>query len=99
MFDNLILVNTKTGLTVRIGDKVTDFRGEEWSVASNYGDRSRTLQALPIHTGPETVQIRESGYSESGYAVVTQDDEDWDGWDVERDEDNQMMAKEFLLIR
>lgn len=42
--------------------------------SADYGDRSHTDQALPVHGRLETVTIRESGYSASGYAIDDEDD-------------------------
>lgn len=54
---------------------------------ANYGDRGRTPQALPLKGEVEEVQVCESAYSDSGYAVAGDDDYE--------DEDYEP----FLLIR
>lgn len=41
---------------------------------ADYGDRGRTEQALAIKGRIETVEIEESGYSVSGFAIKTEDD-------------------------
>lgn len=43
-------------------------------VTADYGDRSHTAQALPIRGQLETVTVRESGYSASGFAIEDEDD-------------------------
>ena len=55
-------------------------------ITADYGDRCHTEQALPLRGDCDTVTIRESGYSASGYAI---DDEGVDG----EDEDT------YLVIR
>ncbi len=44
--------------------------------ASNYGDRGRTQQAHGLRGHAEEVQLCESGYSDSGYAVADEEDDD-----------------------
>lgn len=58
-----------------------------------YGDYHRTQQALPI-TGRDirTVTICESGYSNSGFAIVEDEDEGYDGVDADGDDEK------FLVI-
>lgn len=46
--------------------------------ASNYGDRGGTQQAHRIRARFEQVQVTESGYSDSGYAVADDGDIDDD---------------------
>lgn len=46
--------------------------------SSDYGDRSRTEQAHPIRGRVEEVTLRDSAYSNSGYAVADGDDDDDD---------------------
>ena len=41
--------------------------------ASNYGDRARTQQAHAIKGECEPATLRESGYSDSGWAVDEED--------------------------
>lgn len=48
--------------------------------AANYGDRGRTQQAIPIRGELEEMPLRESGYSDSGYALA-ESDEDWNDGD------------------
>lgn len=55
--------------------------------SSNYGDRGRTEQAHALSGDADLVTLRKSGYSESGYAVV-EDDEDAQAA-AERDDDSQ----------
>lgn len=43
---------------------------------ADYGDRSHTMQALRIYGDFEEVRIRESRYSESGFAIETLGDYD-----------------------
>lgn len=59
--------------------------------STDYGDYIRTQQALPLRGELDTVTIRETAYSRSGFAVV-EPDEDGDLIDDESDET-------FLLIR
>ena len=44
-------------------------------IAINYGDRSSTMQAIPA-TNVGQAFIKESGYSDSGYRIVEEGDED-----------------------
>lgn len=44
--------------------------------STDYGDRGRTAQALPLRGETEEVLIEESGYSNSGYAIKTDDEDD-----------------------
>jgi hypothetical protein len=46
---------------------------------ADYGDYHHTPQALRIRGNIEEVQIAESGYSTSGFAVVEADDAEEDG--------------------
>lgn len=43
---------------------------------TDYGDRAHTMQALPLTGECETVTIEKSAYSNSGYAVLSDDDFD-----------------------
>lgn len=43
---------------------------------ANYGDRAQTLQALPLRGNVESVTLQTSAYSDSGYAIVEDDEED-----------------------
>jgi hypothetical protein len=45
-------------------------------VSADYGDYSHTQQALPLKGELEPCEIRESGYSNSGYAVSDGDPDD-----------------------
>lgn len=58
--------------------------------SADYGDRSHTAQALPLRGHLETVTIRESGYSNSGFAIDDEDD-----LDASNDEDGDT----YLVIR
>lgn len=60
--------------------------------SSNYGDRGRTEQAHRLTGDADLVTLRKSGYSESGYAVVENDEDAEEA--AERDDDNQ----EFLRL-
>jgi hypothetical protein len=57
--------------------------------SADYGDYHHTPQALPLKGEAEDVTVTETGYSNSGFAVVTEEDEE-----IDYDEDEQ-----FLLIR
>ena len=57
---------------------------------ADYGDYHHTAQALPLSGGADVAAIAESAYSNSGFALVTdeeQDDEEYDG------------AAAFLVLR
>lgn len=60
-------------------------------IASDYGDRAHTEQALPLRGEVDTVTISESGYSSSGYAITDPDDDDEDSDDEDRET--------FLVLR
>lgn len=45
---------------------------------TDYGDRSHTEQALPIHGDTETVVIEKSAYSNSGFAIGEDSDDEGD---------------------
>lgn len=44
--------------------------------SANYGDYSRTMQALPLKGSVDEVTIEKSAYSNSDFAVVEYEDED-----------------------
>lgn len=44
--------------------------------STDYGDYHRTLQALPLSGDVELVHIERSAYSNSGYALVREEDYD-----------------------
>lgn len=52
--------------------------------ASDYGDHSHTEQALPIKGEVEQTMIQPSAYSDSGWAIATDDTEDEDEVESER---------------
>jgi len=43
---------------------------------TDYGDRSHTAQALPIRGKSEEVRIEKNAYSNSGFAIASEEDED-----------------------
>lgn len=47
-------------------------------LATSYGDRGRTMQVHDISGAVERVELKESGYSESGYALRDADDDEMD---------------------
>jgi hypothetical protein len=53
----------------------------------DYGDRSHTEQAIPLRGEVEDVQVTESAYSSSGYAIA------------EPDEDEEPTEDTYLVIR
>lgn len=57
--------------------------------SSNYGDRARTQQALPVRGELETVQVYKTAYSESGFAVA----------DELEDKRSSVSDEKFLLIK
>lgn len=58
---------------------------------ADYGDRGHTEQALGIRGECETVTIKESGYSNSGYAIEDERDPD-----AQNDDD---VDTTYLVIR
>lgn len=77
--------------TITVGElmqQLTDYDPSQPVIfAADYGDRSHTEQALPIKGRLEEVTVRESGYSDSGFAI---NDDDYDA-----DEDYEP----FVVIR
>jgi len=71
--------------TITVGELIERLKGEDPDAlvifTADYGDRCHTAQALPIRGRVETVTIRESGYSSSGYAVVDDGDDSRDDSD------------------
>jgi len=66
--------------------------------STNYGDYHRTQQALPIEGRDfEEVKITKSAYSNSGFAVVSQDDDD--GSFDREDDDQEDETETYLVIR
>lgn len=52
--------------------------GAQVAFSSDYGDHCHTQQAHELRGNVEQVTLRESAYSDSGWAVKD-DEEDWDG--------------------
>ena len=71
--------------TLTVGELIESLRqyDEDLPVVScvNYGDRSRTMQAVPTSELNEAY-ITSSSYSESGFAVVEDGDQDEDSESV-----------------
>ena len=88
--------NLKTITVAELMDLLADQDPDARVVFStNYGDYHRTSQALPLRGDVEEVQVKETGYSNSGFAVVEVEDDDYD-------EDGDRKAPEgetFLLLR
>ena len=62
--------------------------------STNYGDYSRTMQALPLTGDTDEVQIEKSAYSNSGFAVVREQDEEDDDCKAPADQHGK-----YLVIR
>lgn len=66
--------------TLTVKELIEVLEGEDQDAlvvfASNYGDRSRTQQVHFINGQVESDRIRSSGYSDSGYALGGEQNED-----------------------
>lgn len=63
--------------------------------STEYGDYSRTVQALPLRGEVEEVRIGKTAYSNSGFEVVTDPDVDEEGF--AEDEDGEEMPKYYVI--
>lgn len=59
--------------------------------STDYGDYSHTPQALPLRGDTEEVKVQKSAYSNSGYSVVTEEDEDF--------EEDDSQTTTYLLLK
>lgn len=66
--------------------------------ASNYGDISRTQQVHPLRGDGDMVAVRESAYSDSGYAVAEAEDLDADDDELAVHAVLEAEQAEFLLL-
>jgi hypothetical protein len=65
----------KTMTVAELKTALEDFNDEDRVVlVAPYGDRSKTLQALPVISVVNS-QIKESAYSESGFAISMDSDD------------------------
>lgn len=86
------MLRTQTVLQLR--NLLADYDDNQLvAFSSDYGDHCHTEQALPIEGYAELKLISESGYSESGYAVL---DEEPDA--EERELDDFKEPQEVLII-
>lgn len=60
--------------------------------STDYGDYCHTQQALPLKGELEEVEIKESGYSNSGFAIIEEEDRD-------DDEEPEVEGAKYLVIR
>ncbi len=71
--------------TITVSDLIKRLEGEDPDApvifTADYGDIQHTAQALRIRGNIDEVQIAESGYSHSGFAIVDLDDAEEDGID------------------
>jgi hypothetical protein len=71
--------------TITVGDLIDLLKNEDENAlvifGADYGDRSHTEQALPLKGECETVNVKETGYSNSGFAIVDEDDSDFEDGD------------------
>lgn len=86
--------NGETMRTLTVGKLIELLEGEDAEAlvlfSTDYGDYHHTPQALGLRGELEQVKIEKSGYSTSGFALVTEEDEAY-----EDDEDGQT----YLLIK
>lgn len=68
----------RTMRTITVSKLIALLEGEDPDMpvifSADYGDRGHTAQALPIRGDVEAVNISESAYSNSGFAIM----EDWE---------------------
>ena len=80
--------------TITVAELIDLLEGEdpkaEVIFSTDYGDYHHTAQALPIRGEFEEALVEESAYSNSGFALAS-DDEDQD------DEENE--GRKFLVLR
>ena len=59
--------------SITVGELIKILQHEDESamvvIGVNYGDRGRTLQAIPLRGECEEVAVGETSYSESGYKI------------------------------
>lgn len=74
--------------TITVRDIMARLEGEDPDMpvifTADYGDYHHTAQALPIRGEIEEMQVAESGYSNSRYALVEVEDRDEDSDGVEQ---------------
>lgn len=79
--------------TITVRELMACLEGEDPDMpvifTADYGDYHHTPQALRIRGELEEVQVAESGYSHSGYALVEAED---------RDEDSEGVAEPTYLV-
>lgn len=84
--------------TITVAHLITLLEGESPDAhvifSTNYGDYSRTEQALPLRGEFDTVTIEKSAYSNSGFAVTSANDEEDEECKPEGDRHGS-----FLVIR
>jgi hypothetical protein len=81
--------------TMTVRDLIARLEGEDPDMpvifTADYGDYHHTAQALRIRGEIDEVQITESGYSASGYALVERD--------ADHDDPDEIEPATYLVIR
>lgn len=92
--------NGETLKTITVAELIERLQGEDPDAkvifSTNYGDYSRTEQALPLRGETEQVMIEKSAYSNSGFAIAS---EDRDDGQFDREGNDVTEYETYLVIR